>query len=53
VRFADLGEPAKGDVRPYVEELAEHSPFFRAALTGGDDARAANKALAAARRKDY
>lgn len=32
VPFAELAEPARSDVRRYVEELAVHSPFFRAAL---------------------
>jgi alkylated DNA repair dioxygenase AlkB len=30
--FGRLGEEAREDVRAYVEELARHSPFFRAAL---------------------
>jgi alkylated DNA repair dioxygenase AlkB len=32
VNFSELEEPSKGDVRPYVERLAQHSRFFRAAL---------------------
>lgn len=51
VRFADLAEPAKSDVRGYVERLAEHSRFFRAALTA--EGGAPKKPLAAVRRKDY
>jgi len=35
VPFARLGERPRDDVRPYVEELARHAPFFRAALEGG------------------
>ena len=31
-RFAELGEPARSDVREYVEELARSSPFFARAL---------------------
>ena len=34
VRFAELPEEARADVRRYVEELARHSPFFAAALAG-------------------
>jgi alkylated DNA repair dioxygenase AlkB len=32
VAFRELAEPARGDVRGYVEELGRHSRFFRAAL---------------------
>lgn len=32
--FAGLGEPARSDVRGYVEELARSSPFFARALVG-------------------
>ena len=34
VPFAALGEPAKSDVRAYVEELAKSSAFFARALSG-------------------
>jgi alkylated DNA repair dioxygenase AlkB len=53
--FADLAEPARSDVRPYVEQLAERSRFFRAALAAADDAGRApsNKSLAARRARDY
>jgi len=33
VPFAELSPLAKGRVHRYMEELAQHSPFFRAALT--------------------
>ena len=32
VRFANISEPAKRDIRPYVEELARHSEFFAGEL---------------------
>ncbi|HVO29685.1 MAG TPA: alpha-ketoglutarate-dependent dioxygenase AlkB, partial [bacterium] len=32
VRYADLPETARDDVREYVRELAAHSPFFAAEL---------------------
>jgi alkylated DNA repair dioxygenase AlkB len=32
VAYRDLGAIARGDVLPYLEELARHSSFFRAAL---------------------
>jgi alkylated DNA repair dioxygenase AlkB len=32
VPFAELEEPARSDVKPYVQELARHSRFFEAAL---------------------
>jgi len=32
VPLADLREPARGDVMPYVEELARFSPFFARAM---------------------
>ena len=35
-RFADLDEPARSDVRPYVEELARHSRFFETALRAAE-----------------
>jgi alkylated DNA repair dioxygenase AlkB len=34
VPFSALDEPARSDVRPYVEELARHSRFFESALLG-------------------
>ena len=34
IPFARLSERARGDVRPYVAELAQHSPFFARALAG-------------------
>jgi DNA oxidative demethylase len=35
VRYADLGEVARADVREMVETLAEHSEWWRAELHGG------------------
>jgi hypothetical protein len=54
VPFAGLAEPAKSDVRPYVEQLAQRSRFFRAALAAADGTdRRSNKSLAAGRTRDY
>ena len=39
VPFERLDEPALGDVRPYVAELARHSRFFEAALLAASDPR--------------
>lgn len=38
VRFADLGEDARHDVRRYLVELAARSPFFAAELAAAPDA---------------
>lgn len=44
VPFAALGDVARADVRGYVTELAEHSPFWRDALARADAASGAVRA---------